>query len=463
MTLELKTPKERATHASNMAKSFGLVRYHNITYVPSHYETGDSSFIPAPEETVWLPLPRDSVRRLAASQYGLLFASDGELNGFDFMVAQNCVTVDHAPNALLVRTPEGLRQLNHLGQLVDVTGQFVPNAIIPMLNEDETAKKEVLATIAEWVDSDEEAHSLLRHLATSLAPGWSAVKYVLLLGEGRNGKSLLLKMVHNLFGTHNVSNVTRQHMAEQNPVLLDLNGKLVNIVYDGRAKYLDDSGTEKSIIAGEIVPIRRLYESTATPVQTTALFLEGLNREPKSNDKSSALQKRLVRYLFPNVYALDHKFERKMLGEDMLGAFLSVLIDHYVTEDDVAGQLAPTSQALELQLEHMYVNSMALQFLKHVMDSATFGIDDLIDAPLSKAVQEFQAWRIKNNDMSGWAEPDVEAQLRPLLNNERRTRRTPEGPRKVRIVTGLKQEAQAFVDSLKGDADEDSTAAVVED
>lgn len=461
--LELKTPKDRAKDAANMAKSFGLVRYRNTTYVPAHYETGDSSYIPNPEETVWLPMPRDSIRRLAAQQYGLLFGSDGELAGFDFMVAQNCETVDHAPNALLVRTPAGLQQLNHLGQLEEVTGEFVPNAIIPMLNEDEGLKKEVFDTIAEWVDSQEEAHSLLRHLATSLAPGWSAVKYVLLLGEGRNGKSLLLKMVHNLFGTHNVSNVTRQHMAEQNPVLLDLNGKLVNIVYDGRAKYLEDSGTEKSIIAGEVAPIRRLYESTATPVQTNALFLEGLNREPKSNDKSSALQKRLVRYMFPNVYALDHKFERKMLGEDMLGAFLSLLIDHYVTEYEVAKELAPTTQALELQLEHMYVNSMALQFLKYVLDNTTFGVDGLIDEPLSRAVQEFQAWRIKENDMSGWAEPDVEAQLRPLLENRRSTKRTPEGPRKIRMVTGLKPEAQAFIDSMKGDPDEDDTAALVED
>jgi phage/plasmid-associated DNA primase len=313
------------------------------------------------------------------------------------------------------------------------------------------------------VGGEEEAESLLSHLATSLAPGYSAVKYVLLLGEGRNGKSVLLKMIHRLFGDHNVSNVTRQQIAESNPVVLDLNGKLLNLVYDGRAEYLKDSGTEKSLIAGEQVPIRRLYESTPTPVQTNALFVEALNKEPKSNDKSTALQKRLVRFLFSNVYALDIRFEREMLSEEKLGAFLALLVDRYVKEDEVAERLAPTSAAVELQLEHMYINSVALQFLKHVEETDPLGLETYMGEELAKMVQAFQSWRILENDLSGWAEPDVAAQLQPLITTDRKTKRIDGKPRKVRVVTGLKIEAQHFIDSLKGDADEDLTEAVVED
>jgi phage/plasmid-associated DNA primase len=461
--LELKTPKERAGFAHRMAESFELVRYQGTTYAPAHYETGDSSYVPAPQETMWVPMRREEIRRLAASQFDMLFASDGELAGFDFMVAQNCAQVDEIATSLLVRTHEGLRQLDDQGRLVEVTGKFVPNTLTPMLNEDPEAKAGVLAVIQEWVGGEEEAESLLSHLATSLAPGYSAVKYVLLLGEGRNGKSVLLKMIHRLFGDHNVSNVTRQQIAESNPVVLDLNGKLLNLVYDGRAEYLKDSGTEKSLIAGEQVPIRRLYESTPTPVQTNALFVEALNKEPKSNDKSTALQKRLVRFLFSNVYALDIRFEREMLSEEKLGAFLALLVDRYVKEDEVAERLAPTSAAVELQLEHMYINSVALQFLKHVEETDPLGLETYMGEELAKMVQAFQSWRILENDLSGWAEPDVAAQLQPLITTDRKTKRIDGKPRKVRVVTGLKIEAQHFIDSLKGDADEDLTEAVVED
>lgn len=462
--LGLKTKKELAAEAFSLAQGLNLVRYRATTYIPADFETQETSVPPDIDHTIWLPLPRASLARLAAVQFDTMFGSDSELSAFDFMVAQSAIQIDKAASALLVRTPDGLRELNEEGELVTATGEFRPNALMPMLNTDDAEKQRVLSVICEWLDSEEEAESLLAHLATSLSPGWSAVKYVLLLGHGRNGKSLLLKMLQALFGRENVANVTRQSMSEQNPVVTELNGKLLNIVYDGMAEYLKDSGTEKSLIAGEPVPIRRLYESTATMVQTNALFLEGLNREPKTHDKSSALQKRLVRFQFPNTYPLNHQFERVMLSEESLGAFLSLLIDRYVKEHELAVRLAPTSKALELQLEQMFTNSMGLQYLKHHEETDALGTAGLVGVPMQTLIEKFRAWRLKENDLGTWAEPDVQALFNPLLNTERKTQRVDGKPRKVRTITSFKPEAQAFIESLKG-ADDDAALidALVED
>lgn len=461
--LELKNKQQLAKDAFTLSKGHKLVRYRSVTYIPADYETLETDVTPDVERMIWLPLNRDKVRRLAADQFSTLFATDSELTSFDFMVAQTAEQVDHAVHSLLVRTPEGLRELDGKGKLVETTGAFRPNTLTPMLNEDVAEKTRVFEWIVEILgDSEEEAHSLLYHLATSLAPGWSAVKYVLLLGEGRNGKSLLLKMLHSIFGRDNVSNVTRQNIADQSPVVTELNGKLLNIVYDGQAVYLKDSGAEKSLIAGEPFPIRRLYESAPTTVQTNALFIEGLNREPKTGDKSTALQKRLVRYQFPKVYALDHRFERRMLTDESIGAFLSLLIDHYVTEDAVAEKLAPTEKAMELQLEAMYVNSIGLQFLKHLAETDPMGAECLLGCPVSDLVGRFQSWRLKENDLGTWAEPDVLALFAPLINNERKSDRVGTKVVKVRKVTSFKTEAAAFLDSLK-EGTEDDVSAVVED
>lgn len=461
MTLELKTKKELSVYASRLARGSEFVRHRNITYVPADFETREFDEPPEPERTIWLPLNREAIRRIAAAQFDVLFVSDGELSSFDFMVAQNSTYRDQAVPVLLVRTKDGLKQLTEHGELEDPSGEFVPNTINPVLNEDPADKERVFKVITDWVETEEEAHSLLHHLATALSPGWSAVKYVLLLGEGRNGKSLLLKMLLGLLGRDNVSTVTRQQIAEQNPVVTELNGKLLNLVFDGRAEYLKDSGTEKSLIAGEMIPIRKLYDSTPTMVQTNALFIEGLNREPKSNDKSTALQKRLVRFQFSNVYPLNHKFEKEMLSEASLGAFLSLLIDHYVGEDDLAEKLAPTNKAIELQLEHMYVNSLALQFFKYLEESGTFGVSNLVGEHQAVLVAKFQSWRVKENDLGTWAEPDVVAQFLPLLNTERKSVRVDGVPRKIRVITSLKPEAQAYLESLKGDVDDE--AALVGD
>jgi phage/plasmid-associated DNA primase len=462
--LELKTKQKLASDAHKLASGWSLVRWHGTTYIPADYETGETAVTPDKDRTIWLPLNKDKIRRVAAAQFDTLFSNESELSSFDFMVAQQATPEDQAVSSLLVRTQAGLMELDELGQLTPATGEFRPNTLVPMLNDDDKEKERVFDVVSGWLNSDEEAESLLTHLATSLAPGWSAVKYVLLLGEGRNGKSLLLKMLQHLFGGDNVSHVTRQMISEQSPTVTELNGKLLNIVYDGMAEYLKDSGAEKTLIAGEPFPIRLLYSSSATPVQTTALFLEGLQQEPKTKDKSTALQKRLVRYQFPNVYPLNHRFEKSMLNERTLGAFLSLLIDRYVVEDVVAERLAPTHKALELQLDQMYHNSMGLQFLKWLGDHDPLGTDSLIGAPMADLVSKFQSWRLKENDLGTWAEPDVQALFVPLLHNERRTQRIDGQPRKVRVITSYKDEALAFIKSQEGD-DEDAALldALVED
>jgi phage/plasmid-associated DNA primase len=461
--LKLKQPHALADEAYKLASSFELVRYSSVLYLPEDYEDPQFGIIPTGNRKVWRPLNQAAVQRIAADQFETLFPNQGALSGFEFMVMQNSEQVDETATSLLVRTEDGLRRLNDEGDLVEVTGEFVPNTLGPVLNTDEQAKKEVFATIAEWVDSEEDAHSLLSHLATALAPGYSAVKYVLLLGEGRNGKSLLMKMLAGLIGNHNVSNVTRQAIAEQKPSVIDLNGKLLNLVYDGQAEYLKDSGAEKTLIAGEPFPIRRLYESTNTMVQTNALFVEGLQHEPKSKDKSSALQKRLVRYFFPNVYPLDHGFQRKMLAPDMLGAFLALLIDHYVCEDELAEKLAPTTRAIELQLEHMYTNNLGAQFLKYLEEHETLGAEEILHETIDQVVSRFQSWRVKENDLGNWPAPDVASQLNPLITTIRKSARENGKVRKVRVVTGFKPEAQAFIDSMKGDTEDGDTAALVDD
>lgn len=450
--LELKTKKELSKDAFILASSFNLVRYGNVTYNPVDVTTGQPTGEQDPLQISWVPLPRAELRRRAANQFNTLFSAEAELSSFDFMTSQYAHEHLDTCDSLLVKTQQGLRVLTTKGELAIPTGDFIPNTLHPMLNTSDADKQEMFEIVANWLNSDEEATALLTHVATALAPSWSAVKYVLLIGEGRNGKSLLLKMLQAIFGWDNCSNVTRQQISEQSPVVCELNGKLLNIVFDGRSEYVKDSGLEKSLIAGEVIPIRRLYESTPTPVQTNALFIEGLNREPKSSDKSLALQKRLVRFRFPNVYPLDHGFEKKLLSEKYLGAMLALLIDHYVLESEVAERLTLTSQAMELQLEHMFINSLGLQFVKHVVETHALGEESLSSMTIEELSKKFQSWRVSNNDYGVWSEPDIIQLFEPIFHMDRKSKRVDGKPRKVRIITSLKPEAQAFVDSLEGDS-----------
>lgn len=458
-----KTQRERSQEAVTLATSFSLVRYNHVTYIPVDFETGDDSVTPPPERTVWKPLDSTAIQRKALAQFDTLFINPGEELGFYYMVAQAAIQYLDETHGLLIRTAEGLRELRDDGKLYPPTGRFVPNYITVTLNEDQADKAEVMSVLTEWLDGEEEAIALLRHLATTLSPGWSAVKYVLLLGDGRNGKSVLMGMLEALFGWENCSHVSRQDISKASPTVTTLLGKLVNIVYDGVAEYLKDSGNEKSLIAGEPVSIRQLYSSVPTMVSTNALFIEGLNREPKSSDKSSALQARITRFWFPNTYKDDLLFKEHMHSQQMLGAFLALLIDNYVKRQDKAVMLAPTTTAITLQMEHMKANSLAVQFVLHVDETDPLYAESLIGLDMDELTAKFQSWRVSEGDLSPWSAPDVFEQFRPVILSERRSRRVNNQPRKLRIITGFKPEMMTQLQLTREEEAHDTSTPVVDE
>jgi phage/plasmid-associated DNA primase len=442
----LKTSKELATEAVTLAHSFSMVHHDYVVYLPTDYLTGDHSVTPVPERTTWAPQSMEDIQRKALLQFDTLFNSQQELSNFAFKVAQASRQHLEPCSTLLIRTANGLQELREDGKLYAPTGLFVPNTLSPVLNENTADQGRVWDTLVEWLDSEEEVVSLLRHLSTALAPGWSAVKYVMLLGNGRNGKSVLLRMIESLFGTGNTSKVTRQEMSEVSPVITHLNGKLVNIVYDGLARYLEDSSVEKTLVAGEPIAIRRLYQSEHTLVHTNALFIEGLNFEPKSRDKSKALQSRLVRFQFPNSYQLDPEFAEEMASERYVGALLGLLLQHYVTKDQAALMLAPTSASMDMQLEHIYSNSPALPFLEYLQDNDPLGVDALIGLSVLELAARFNSWRVLENDTRHWSVSEVQDACKHVLATERKSIRSAgHNPRKVRVVTAVLSEAKMFL------------------
>lgn len=453
--LELSSKATLARAARTVAESYELVQHGSHTFIPCHWLTEAIGPLPAAER-IWQPLTRNDKRRLANQTQNILFATDSELTNFDLMLRQFAIEDESVIQHLLVRTEDGLKMLDETGTLLEPTGQFCPNVLKPVLNTEEAAKAEVFDVIKGWLNSEEEAHSLLHHLATALCPGWSAVKYVLLIGDGRNGKSVLLSMLQDLFGASNVSNVTRQQIAERLPVCVELNNKLLNIIFDGEMAYIKDSSMEKTLIAGEPGSVRLLYENGNTRVLTNALFLEALNSEPKTRDKSGALQKRLSRFWFPNTYPIDMAFEKRMRSDELLGAFLSLLLDHFVTKYELADKLKQTSGSSALQVEQNLLNSPLHQFVSYLVSSDASWNDRLRQPVMvDPLVDSFMAWRV-NEGFTEFSTADVKRLFKEGFSTDWKTVREAGKVVKKQRLLEPKPEILALLNQLKG-ADEDAT------
>lgn len=446
-----RTPKTKAdltATAQALAQQYKLVRHNSQLFVPVDWRNPVVTDQPIdPLDTVWQSMNSEEVQRFGNDMGQILFTTPSEATNFHFMLMQEAERPHKLrTDQLFVKTESGLKVLAPDGTLTDSTGEFLPNILVPQLNQDAAIKAELWQILVDWVRGEDIAHSLLHHLATMLAPAWSATKLVMLIGEGANGKSTLLKMLVALLGKHNVSGITRQQMAAREPSIVDLNNKLANIVFDAPKEYLKDSSTEKTLVVGEPIDVRMLYANTNTPVWTNGLFIEGLNQEPKSGDKSAALQRRLVRFQFPNKYALDYEFEAKLTSEPYLGALLALMLDHYVLPNERATKLAPVQASLDLQIEQLWTNSKAFQWLHEIVEKNPTQAGLLVGSELDPTVQSFHAWLMSGKDE--YSAVDALRMLKEIFTIDKKSKRLAVGVRKVWTIIGLTPDAQRMVDMI---------------
>lgn len=110
---------------------------------------------------------------------------------------------------------------------------------------------------------------------------------VLLLGPGRNGKSVLLSVIKTLLGPANVSAIPLQMLSENRFASAELFGKLANICGDLDARTIRQTDIFKMITGGDAITAERKYcpGFTFTPF---ALQIFSANEPPLSSDQTEA-------------------------------------------------------------------------------------------------------------------------------------------------------------------------------
>lgn len=157
------------------------------------------------------------------------------------------------------------------------------------------------AFLSDVVETAEAKRTIYEVLGHAIHPGYPKAAFLMLYGDGRNGKSTLLDVFERFLGPENVSNRTIQSLADDDFAVADLYGKLANIGGDLPADALTDTGTLKTLTGSDHVTANPKYKQPFS-FRNEATLVFSANDPPKIEDESTALARRLVLVNCPNEF-----------------------------------------------------------------------------------------------------------------------------------------------------------------
>jgi putative DNA primase/helicase len=134
-----------------------------------------------------------------------------------------------------------------------------------------------------------------------LLPTTQFQKAFMFTGEGGNGKSVLLDVLHAFIGSENTANVALQDLTQNRFASADLVDKLVNVQADLDATALKSTGVFKQVVTGDRLRAERKHQS-AFHFNPFARLIYSANEIPSSADRTTAFYRRWIIIPFPNTF-----------------------------------------------------------------------------------------------------------------------------------------------------------------
>jgi P4 family phage/plasmid primase-like protien len=118
-------------------------------------------------------------------------------------------------------------------------------------------------------------------------------KAIMFLGNGDNGKSVLLEYIESLYGEDNISNITLQNIADDKFMSADLDGMSANIFTDLGHNELRNTGKIKAIVSNEGIQVQRKHQQ-GFKLKPYCKLIFSCNRFPKVFDQSQGFFRRWI-------------------------------------------------------------------------------------------------------------------------------------------------------------------------
>ena len=151
--------------------------------------------------------------------------------------------------------------------------------------------------ITEWleymIEDPEDREMLLQYMGYCMGRDTRQQKFLILNGSGGTGKSTLIKLIEEMIGSNNISNVSLLQLSKRFSVF-NLLGKILNSCADLENKALDDTSILKKAL-GEDSLMAEAKGKDMVPFKSYAKLLFSTNELPAvRGEKTNAFYRRLL-------------------------------------------------------------------------------------------------------------------------------------------------------------------------
>jgi putative DNA primase/helicase len=171
-------------------------------------------------------------------------------------------------------------------------------------------------------------HCLITNIHVKRNKGFQKVHFF--MGDGGNGKGLLLIVIRTLLGHENVSSISLDRIVDER-YLYTMKGKLANCGDDIENKVIKEEKMKmlKNISSYDVIPLRELYKQSKD-IALTASQIYTTNHILKSFEKGEAWKRRAVWCpSFAKPKKDDPNFQAKLLSPEALEYWLKLVIEAY--------------------------------------------------------------------------------------------------------------------------------------
>ncbi len=156
-------------------------------------------------------------------------------------------------------------------------------------------------------------------------------KAMMLIGDGENGKSVLINVLKTFLDPKNVSNVNLQDLSTDRFALASLHNKLANLYPDIPAKALTETGSFKALTGGDQIEAQHKF-GRRFGFTNHAKLMFSTNTLPQTRDQTNAFYRRWLLITFKNTFPIgdprrDPHLLQKLTTEEELSGILNWAIE----------------------------------------------------------------------------------------------------------------------------------------